>query len=232
MAEEGWGAPRSVRGTVKACGHMVGLGQRELCPSCGNVHVHPLPPGEVFFPREGEGLGGQGSSGTGFVALRWRQWQHRRLVEEWEAGCMSGELLHAYALMLIPSKHQLHPQLAGAKEMGALAKVLRGTPIPIVRSGGRICGSLLGNRLPGGSFLADDGTSKCLELMARQRALASLLAASKRCWGSAPSPVSRETGALAEAEPAAAGFLPSACEALPLGSLEERSLLPCHPHSF
>lgn len=37
---------------------------------------------------------------------------------------MSGELLHVYVLMLIPTKQQIHPQLAGAKELGTLAKVL------------------------------------------------------------------------------------------------------------
>lgn len=45
---------------------------------------------------------------------------------------MSGELPHAYTLMLIPTKHQIHPQGAGAKETGAMAKVLGGAPIPIV----------------------------------------------------------------------------------------------------
>lgn len=63
----------------------------------------------------------------------------------------------------------------------------------------------MGNHLPGGGFFPDDGTSKCLVLMARQRALA----ASKWYWDGAPSPVSRERGALGEAGPAAAGCLPA-----------------------
>lgn len=112
------GSPKSCQGTVKACGHMVSLTKRELCPSCEHVHVHPLP------PREGKCPGDQGTLGTGFAALTWSQRQHRRLAEEWEAGCVSGELPHAYALMLIPAEHQIHPRLAGAKEMGARAKVL------------------------------------------------------------------------------------------------------------
>lgn len=67
---------------------------------------------------------------------------------------MLGELPHAYMLMLIPTKHHIHPQGAGAKETGAMAKVLQGAPIHIGASGGgRIRGSLLRNHLPGGTFL-------------------------------------------------------------------------------
>lgn len=175
----------------------------------------------LFLPRRspfpGKGPGGQGSLGTSFAALMWSQGQHWWLVEEWwEAGCVSGELLHVYALMLIPTEHQIHPQVAGAKEVGAMAKLLQDTPIPIVTSGGRICGSLLGNHLPGGDFLVDNGTSKCLVSMARQRALASSLATSKQCWYDTPSPVSRERGAPGEAGSGAPGCSPSTCKA-PIG---------------
>jgi len=51
---------------------------------------------------------------------------------------------------------------------------------------------LLGNCLSGGDFLIDDDISKCLVLMARQRALASSLATDKWCWDGIPFPVSRE----------------------------------------
>lgn len=130
---------------------MVGLGRRELCPSCEHVHVHPFPPGRS--PSPGKGPGGQGSLGDRFCG---NDMEPVASPEEWEAGCVSGELLHASALMLIPPEHQIHPRVAGAKEVGALAKVLRGTLIPIVASSGRIRGgSLLGNRLSGGGFLPD-----------------------------------------------------------------------------
>lgn len=137
---------------------------------------------------------------------------------------MLGELPHAYTLMLIPAEHHIHPQGVGAKETGAMAKVLQGAPIHIGTSGvGGSVAHCWEITSPGGHFLADDSTSKCLALRARRRSLDT----SMRCWDGASSPV-RERGALGGTGPAAAGRLPSACKA----GREIDILVPATPIAF
>lgn len=59
----------------------------------------------------------------------------------------------------------------------------------------------------------------CLALMVKQRALASSLATSERCWDGAPSPVSRERGALGETGPGSGWMLALRLQNSPSGKL-------------
>lgn len=77
---------------------------------------------EEDFSMEEKGPAGQGFLGTRFVVLTWSLC----LVEEWEAGSMWGELVLTHTLMFIHTKHPTHPRFAGAREVGPVAKVLRG----------------------------------------------------------------------------------------------------------
>lgn len=148
-------------------------------------------------------------------------------MKEWEADSVWGELLHTHTLMFIHTDYPIHPQFAGAQEVGHVAKILQSALMPTMPSWGRICSSPLGNPPPEEGSLAEGSTSDSLLWMARPCAPASLLAMGKSRWDSAPSPVSRERGALGKA-----GLAAALCTQLPPSLFQERHVCAEHFQPF